>query len=89
MKRKARKGEFVCSCRAYKFPHRFGGGRCTGAFIAEQTWNENFGTGNCADCVNLNNDNIPYCEVVEGQEKITECPVWQEFVQFNEVKIYK
>lgn len=85
-----RKSHVTCTCKAYKFPHRFGGGNCTGAFIAEDTWNSNYGTGVCANCNYINNtDRIPYCEVVHGVEKINRCPVWQEFVQFNEVKVYK
>ena len=87
--RKIRKGEFICSCQAYTFPHRFGGGHCQGSFIVEQTWEANWGLGCCVNCNNLNTSDIPYCEVLAGQERIDQCPEWQDFVAYNEIKIRK
>jgi len=88
-KRKQRAGEVVCVCKAYKFPHRFSGGRCTGKFLVRQTWEENFGNGVCGNCNCVNNTEfVPYCEVLLGQEEVTECQTWIDFVQQNEVKIY-
>jgi hypothetical protein len=90
-KRKPRKGEHVCNCYAYRFPHRFGGGNCTGSWIADETWEANYGCGNpCDNCNNLNEDynGIKYCEVYQGQEEIKECPAYQEFVEYNEIKVY-
>lgn len=86
-KRKPRFGEFVCHCRAYKFPHRFGGGKCTGIVIAEQTWEKCWGGGVCATC-NALNERERYCEVVEGQEDISECEAYQEFIEYHEIKVY-
>lgn len=86
-RRKPRKGEHTCRCGAYEFPHRFGGGRCTGVWVAKQQWEKAWGSGECRQCHCCNrNDVVPYCEVVEGQERVTECPVFQDFVQYNEIR---
>ena len=87
MKRKPRKGEFVCKCNAYKFPHRFGGGRCNGFFVVDDYWQGHYGGGECARCNLLCDDGERTCQVVDGQESVTECPVWQDFVQYNEIKL--
>lgn len=76
-----RSHETVCNCPSYRFPHRKFGGRCSGSDIIE----ENYGSQECRDCI-LNENG--YCEVESGQEKTTECPLVQEFIQFNEVKIW-
>lgn len=34
-------------------------------------------------------DPVRYCEVYEGGESVRECPVWQEFVHYNEIRIKK
>lgn len=86
--RKPRKGELICTCGAYRFPHRFGGGRCTGFYIVEQYWENHYGSGDCTHCNSCNRtEAVPYCEVVTGGESVRECPVWQEFTRFNEVKL--
>lgn len=88
--RKKRVYETTCRCTAYKFPHRFGGGRCTGRWIAKSTWNDSFGAGECQNCISNNQtEEIPYCEVVEGQAEASMCPKWQEFVEYNEIRLYK
>lgn len=83
--RKTRLGEVVCTCPAYDFPHRFSGGRCTGAHLAEDYF---FG-GDCRDC-NYLDESSGYraCQVIDGADAVTECPVWREFVRSNEVKLY-
>lgn len=89
-KRKPRKGEHVCTCPAYRFPHRFSGGRCSGFFLVAEQWESHYGSGDCRNCNSLNTtDEIPYCEVYEGSERVQGCPAWQEFVHFNEIKVYK
>lgn len=89
MQRKVRKGEYTCNCVSYNFPHRFGGGRCSGFFVIEECWETNYGCNDpCKDCINLNQTEIiNYCEVYEGQESIKCCPVWREFVEYNEIKL--
>lgn len=87
--RKARRGEYVCRCRAYDFPHRFSGGACDGLRIVEDQWWDNYGGGACQACgLNNRTESEPYCEVVMGQEKPRQCPVWQEFVERHEIIIY-
>ena len=87
-KRRRRLGEYVCRCAAYSFPHRFSGGRCSGAWIAEETWDANWGCGICRDChaLNLTKDS-PVCEVRVGQENITWCAAWREFVATHEIRV--
>lgn len=86
--RRARKGEHVCHCHAYKFPHRFGGGKCRGFTLVEEYWGSSYGTGLCAECNALSFvDGLPCCQVVDGQEKVTVCPVWQEHILSNEIRL--
>ena len=88
MSRKHRLGEVNCTCDAYKFPHRFGGGRCIGANIPEDTWNKYWGTGPCEECMcHTISDYENICDVVDGRERVTQCPEWQDFVQYNDVRL--
>lgn len=90
MKSSARKGSYTCSCKAYNFPHRFGSGKCTGRNIVEETWSRNWGFGECKDCVCIEEwDGALSCVVESGSESVEQCPIWQEFVLDNEIKIYK
>jgi len=84
-KRKKRKGEFVCDCNAYKFPHRFGGGKCHGTSIVSEHWNLYW--GHCEECEGCNSFVNGQCEVDMGLEKESECQVFQEFVNYNEIKL--
>lgn len=43
-----------------------------------------FGSGSCADCL-MNHGH--YCEVDSGQEVTGECPVWQEQVQLQGIRL--
>lgn len=88
-KRKKRKGELVCTCRAYKFPHRMMGGRCAGYAEVEEIWEANYGGGDCRQCNYLQRDMGYYCEVVEGQEPPWECPVFAEKLHRDEVPVPK
>lgn len=83
-RRKPRKGEFTCRCTAYKFPHRFGGGNCHGFHLISNQWFTFYGSGSCEDC---NNKDENSCQVIEGIEKESECPVFQEFVELEEIKL--
>lgn len=87
--RKQRKGEYICTCSAYAFPHKFGGGRCHGLCIPESYWADHYGTGSCQDCVLLDFvDGLPSCQVIDGLEKVTECPLWQEHVSSYEIRLH-
>lgn len=56
----------ICTCSAYRFPHKIGG-RCTGAEFAEfQFYNVR---SNCEFC-NCNAET--HCDVATGQESIKE-----------------
>ena len=83
--RKPRPGEVVCQCRAYTFPHRFGGGKCHGHVIVYETWEANWGQGVCAQC-NCNDDNTR-CQVVDGIETPQSCDAFNAYVVENEVKL--
>lgn len=86
-KRKARKGEYVCTCPAYSFPHRMFGGRCYGQHFVSHYWHAHYGTGDCKDCGLF--DRTEYCcEVEDGRENPTECEALQEFIHIHEIKIY-
>ena len=80
-KRKPRKGEYVCTCSAYRFKHRFGGGRCTGFHIVEETYS------NFASCHECNMLDCGSCQVINGQDKVYMCPAWQEFVMYEGIKL--
>ena len=87
-KRRKRKGELVCHCRAYKFPHRLLGGRCTGrgwvfAFFEEQA------SGTCRGYRYLYFDDGFQCEVCDGREPPHECPEFSDFLARNEVTVPK
>jgi hypothetical protein len=78
--------EFTCNCGAYPFPHRFGGGACNGGSLVEQWW----ASGDCGNCGNIAYDSqtfVPYCQVIEGGERLEECGTLQEFMRRNEVRI--
>lgn len=89
-KRKRRKGEYTCRCSAYEFPHRFGGGSCSGEWIVDETWESNYGFDSpCNNCRSLSEmGHSPSCDVYMGLEDISECEAWDDFVRYNEIKIY-
>lgn len=87
--RPVRKGEYVCYCSAYKFPHRFTGGRCSGYDFSQEYWEAHYGAGDCTHCPCFNSREGYECEVVTGQERVSQCRAFQEFVHVNEVIIYK
>ena len=89
-RKRDRSKDLTCTCDAYEFPHRFGGGRCDGKHVVCDYWNAHMGSGDCTDCHSLVNDTINYnlyCEVEAGQEDRLQCPVLQEFLHFNEQKL--
>ena len=59
---------FTCRCRAYSFPHRLGGGQCTGV-----RWVSHYRQTCAALCNECNCLNGNTCEVETGQESIYEC----------------
>lgn len=83
--RKPRPGEYTCNCDAYKFPHRFGGGKCTREEYATQYWETFQGAGDCFRCKCFN-DQEHYCEVAQGQENASECEALQNLIRLFEIK---
>lgn len=81
MPRKKRIYEQVCTCSAYRFPHRMFGGACLGLHICEATWPSR----ECRQCLLGRNG---YCEVIEGQESAMECPVVEDFLCSYEIRTY-
>lgn len=87
--RKPREHEFVCRCSAYRFPHRFGGGRCTGDWVAHEAWRETCGYSDpCRSCEQCDSENHG-CSVTHGNESPETCDAWQEFVVNNDIRIYR
>ncbi len=87
--RKSRPGEVVCRCRAYRFPHRLTGGACVGVEYVEATWEANYGGGECRECRYLDDEyGDRQCQVVNGAEPARACPVFQELLRANEVRLY-
>lgn len=66
--------QVTCLCLAYPFPHRCGGGRCSGSDWAK-SYLENEHS-ECKGCLNL--INLVECEVSNGQEPIKYCPGYRE-----------
>lgn len=85
-RRVRRRGEHTCDCRAYKFPHRFGGGRCEGYHLAQEHWDKYWGhDSTCRNCNNFD-DNAHSCEVLNGGESIRTCEIVLEYIAVNEIR---
>lgn len=85
-RRKRRKGEHVCDCQAYDFPHRFGGGACSGRAIVVKQWNKGGWNKTCVRC-HARDATAASCQVLEGQESVDECPAWQSYVASHEIRV--
>lgn len=88
MARRSRKGEVICNCNAYKFPHRMCGGRCIGSEFIEEFFNDN-AWGECRQCNHLCMDNGLDCAVLLRVEDFWECPALAEFLDRHEVPVPK
>jgi len=74
--------EVTCKCKAYDYPHRFGGGRCNGSSLVDLIWENG-----CNDCSMKYFDdwsNRWECYVANGSEELHYCPELQNFLQKNE-----
>lgn len=64
------------------------GGLCDGGAFVYKTFEEQM-HGACRDCHFLITEEYPHhCQVVEGQDKIIHCPELQEFIRYNEIRLY-
>ena len=87
---KPKRTQYTCQCSAYRFPHRFGGGRCNGQNLVDDYWESHWGSGECKNCNCLTEmDGILSCDVYVGGDKPKECPIVQEFIYYNEIKLPK
>lgn len=82
-RRRKRKGEFVCECTAYDFPHRQFGGNCDGSQWVEEYRSD----GPTPDCRACHLHQQGYCEVEQGQESPIECPALVEHVMYYEITL--
>ena len=66
--------QVTCVCSAYKFPHRIGGGKCSGI-----DWVESYMeiSGNCCEFCN-SYQGINKCDVADGREAFSECDGYQQ-----------
>lgn len=71
----------VCRCAAYDFPHRFGGGKCSGYWLAFQCFENRL---MCNGCINLHAGG---CDVINETESPKECPMVNDFAIEYELKI--
>ncbi len=89
MKRKKRKGEVVCRCGAYRFPHREFGGECDGSHIVHATFEQQM-WGECRGCHyrEADDEGNVLCQVVEGRDKVTGCPEVEDHIRYNGIRLY-
>lgn len=76
MGKKKTRHQVTCKCSAYSFPHRLGGGKCTG-----DDWTRSYYIYDgemCSSCC-LNHDG--QCQVSTGQESIVECDGYLEHLR--------
>lgn len=66
--------QVTCICKAYKFPHRVGGGKCSGS-----EWVESYLMlyGECCQHCNYFRG-VNQCDVIDGRECIEECDAYQQ-----------
>ncbi len=79
MKKKRNRQQVTCLCCAYNFPHRIGGGKCSGSYWAESYY-EIIGT--CCDTCNCNNEHYKTCDVASGIEDILQCEGYQDHFHY-------
>lgn len=80
--RKHRKGEYVCNCSAYHFPHRWGGGRCSPFRWVAAYWETYMGGAVCASCHCYA---FGECQVDVGIEDAAQCAALEDFVLDEEI----
>lgn len=65
MGRKRGKNEIVCMCSAYDYPHRLGGGACTG-----WEWCQAYRSIDSFECETCNHSDGSACDIVTGQDEL-------------------
>nr|CAA6826116.1 MAG: Unknown protein [uncultured Thiotrichaceae bacterium] len=67
------RNQVTCSCSSYPFPHRIGGGACSGSM-----WAESYRQVDGSACHGCNCLNRGSCDVQNGTESITFCEGYQD-----------
>jgi hypothetical protein len=76
------RNEATCHCSAYPFPHRLGGGVCSGT-----DWLVSYKTLVREECNYCNHDNKNLsCDVIEGKEPLSSCPA-VELAKLKEITL--
>lgn len=76
-KRKKKRGvQLECTCLAYPFPHRLGGGRCSGEEWAahQRMW------GDSRVCITCPENEGHTCAPAEGRESIKYCEIYRQML---------
>lgn len=69
---KRKRNQVTCECSAYDFPHRIGGGKCSGAF-----WCISYNEIENEECESCNCFENGECQVSTGQESFKEGDCYQ------------
>ena len=85
MGRKARKGEEVCECAAYRFPHRLFGGKCAfGTWVAGYF---DLSKRECRNCMNFDPMEMD-CQCCSGVESPIHCPELRDYIRYGGITLY-
>lgn len=89
MRRKPRKGEVVCRCGVYRFPHRQLGGACNGGAFVSTYFDEQM-HGGCRDChfLTRSDDGDIRCEVLDGRDSLLNCPALSDHIRYHSIPLY-
>lgn len=79
MRKRRRRVQVTCLCSAYEFPHRIGGGRCSGGAWA-RSYMETVGEC-CKHCVA--NRGASECDVADGAETIAHCEGFRDHLLYQ------
>lgn|SRR5574343_91254 len=82
--KRTKQKQFTCSCTAYKFPHRLGGGRCTLQKFVVREFEKNYGSGECSGCLCFSNYE---CSVANGVESPEYCQIVQNIEHFYQINL--
>ena len=72
-----------CDCRAYPFPHRQFGGRCT-----LRRWVHDFFPPHRAECFTCVHRDEHECQCVSGVEAPHHCPELRTHIRYHEIVLY-
>ena len=81
--KKTKRIQVTCNCSAYEFPHRIGGGNCTGSEWASSYFGVIREACSMCNCLNsgesgAQGERSGTCDVAEGIESVKMCEAYQE-----------